>query len=187
MPFSANAQTSLRTARQTPFKARSRLSDQTRPRRPSLEDNEETALMIVYDQRDADTKGIKANQLQEPHINETSNFKHNASTVIKATPEHNWRSYIWDSLDKSLEERKFLFKLDAAVLTFASLGYFIKNLDQININNAFVSGMKEDLNLYKNELNYMQTCWTVGYVLGELPCKPFEPFSANLISFTLTA
>lgn len=29
--------------------------------------------------------------------------------------------------------------------------------------------MKEDLGLYKNQLNYMQTCWTVGYVIGELP------------------
>jgi len=50
-----------------------------------------------------------------------------------------------------------------------SPGYFIKYLDQININNAFVSGMKEDLGLYGNELNYMQTCWTVGYVIGEIP------------------
>lgn len=29
--------------------------------------------------------------------------------------------------------------------------------------------MKEDLGLYKNQLNYMQTCWTVGYVIGEIP------------------
>lgn len=40
---------------------------------------------------------------------------------------------------------------------------------QVNINNAFVSGMKEDLNLFGNELNYMQVCWTVGYVVGEIP------------------
>lgn len=51
----------------------------------------------------------------------------------------------------------------------ASLGYFIKNLDQINISSAFVSGMKEDLGLHGNELNYMVTCWTVGYVIGEIP------------------
>jgi hypothetical protein len=28
---------------------------------------------------------------------------------------------------------------------------------------------KEDLGLYGNELNYMQTCWTIGYVIGEIP------------------
>ena len=43
-------------------------------------------------------------------------------SVIKENVQRNWRSYIWDTLDKSPEERKFLFKLDAALLTFASLG-----------------------------------------------------------------
>lgn len=88
---------------------------------------------------------------------------------VQVKPRRSWRSYIWDTFDKPPEERKFLFKLDGILLTFASLGYFIKYLDQININNAFVSGMKEDLNLYGNQLNYMQTLWTVGYVLGEIP------------------
>ncbi|KAH8910348.1 MFS general substrate transporter [Coniochaeta sp. PMI_546] len=89
--------------------------------------------------------------------------------LIKEQPKPSWKSYLWDTFNKSPEERRFLFKLDAVLLTFASLGYFIKYLDQININNAFVSGMKEDLGLFGNELNYMQTCWTVGYVLGEIP------------------
>ena len=92
-----------------------------------------------------------------------------AENLVQKTPKRKLVSYLWDTFDKSPEERAFLFKLDAALLTFASLGYFIKYLDQININNAFVSGMKEDLGLYKNQLNYMQTCWTVGYVLGEIP------------------
>lgn len=38
-----------------------------------------------------------------------------------------WRArYIWDTLDKDPKERWFLFKLDAVLLTLASLGYFIK-------------------------------------------------------------
>lgn len=89
--------------------------------------------------------------------------------LIHTRVKRKWQSYIWDTLDKSQEERQFLFKLDFALLTFASLGYFIKYLDQANINNAFVSGMKEQLSLYHNELNYMQTCWTIGYVLGQIP------------------
>ncbi|KAB8233988.1 putative FAD dependent oxidoreductase [Aspergillus alliaceus] len=89
--------------------------------------------------------------------------------IVQKTPKRRWVSYIWDTFDKSPEERRLLFKLDLAILTFASLGYFIKYLDQININNAFVSGMKEDLGMYGNQLNYMQTCWTVGYVIGEIP------------------
>ena len=95
-----------------------------------------------------------------------------AATSLHTKPKRTWTSYIWDTLDKPPAERRFLFKLDSALLSFATLGYFIKYLDQNNINNAFVSGMKEDLGLYQNQLNYMQTCWTVGYVIGEIPCKP---------------
>lgn len=92
-----------------------------------------------------------------------------SSEIIHTEAKRRWTSYLWDTLDKSPEERRFLFKLDAVLLSFASLGYFIKYLDQVNINNAFVSGMKEDLNLFGNQLNYMQTCWTVGYVIGQIP------------------
>jgi MFS transporter, ACS family, pantothenate transporter len=90
-------------------------------------------------------------------------------TVVSKIPKKTWRSYFWDTLDKSPEERRFLFKLDAALLSMASLAFFLKYLDQVNINNAFVSGMREDLGLYGNELNYMQTLWTVGYIIGEIP------------------
>ena len=55
-----------------------------------------------------------------------------AEAVIQEKPKRRWMSYIWDTLDKSPEERRFLFKLDAALLSFASLGYFIKYLDQVN-------------------------------------------------------
>lgn len=72
----------------------------------------------------------------------SSSVSEDVSDIVQSKPKRTWRSYIWDSLDKSSEERRFLFKLDAFILTFASLGYLIKNLDQSNINNAFVSGMK---------------------------------------------
>jgi MFS transporter, ACS family, pantothenate transporter len=42
--------------------------------------------------------------------------------VVQAQPKRNWKSYVWDTFDKSPEERRFLFKLDAFLLTFASLG-----------------------------------------------------------------
>jgi ACS family pantothenate transporter-like MFS transporter len=40
---------------------------------------------------------------------------------LKQKP-HKWYYYLWDTLDKPKEERWFMFKLDAALLTFASLG-----------------------------------------------------------------
>jgi ACS family pantothenate transporter-like MFS transporter len=68
-------------------------------------------------------------------------------------------------------ERKFLHKLDMHLLTILSLGYFIKNLDQTNIANAYVSGMKEDLKMNGNEVNLIDVAWTVGYVIGQLPSQ----------------
>lgn len=45
-----------------------------------------------------------------------------ADVIIQEKVQRKWQSYLWDTFDKSPEERKFLFKLDFALLTFASLG-----------------------------------------------------------------
>jgi hypothetical protein len=47
------------------------------------------------------------------------------SDIIQNAPKRKWLSYIWDTFDKSPEERRLLFKLDSAILTFASLGELI--------------------------------------------------------------
>lgn len=80
-----------------------------------------------------------------------------------------WRSYIWDAWDRPPAERRLLHKVDAVVLTFASIGYFLKTLDQTNVYNAFLSGMKEELHMDGNELVTSTSLWTVGYVLGQIP------------------
>lgn len=61
-----------------------------------------------------------------------------------------------DNIDAK-EERAFLWRLDLGFLTIGFLGYMFKYLDQINISNAYVSGMQEDLNLTGDELNYFTT------------------------------
>ncbi|KAH8695134.1 pantothenate transporter [Talaromyces proteolyticus] len=145
----------------------------------SLKDHEEDYVKDILDWINAGRAGsglplvpgysetwIKAKEVQRERIKQASE---STEAIIQKEVKRKWTSYIWDTFDKSPEERRLLFKLDFAILAFASLGYFIKYLDQININNAFVSGMKEDLGLYQNQLNYMQACWTVGYVIGEIP------------------
>lgn len=42
-------------------------------------------------------------------------------------------SIIWDSLDKSPEERAFIAKIDWWVLTYCCVAYFVKYLDQTNV------------------------------------------------------
>ncbi|OTA67289.1 MFS general substrate transporter [Hypoxylon sp. EC38] len=122
----------------------------------------------IISPKDAAEAGGEVTSKVIDHSDTDSTHTQSSSPVVQK-PKQTWRSYFWDTLDKSPEERRFLFKLDAVILTFASLGYFIKYLDQVNINSAFVSGMKEDLGLYGNQLNYMVACWTVGYVIGEIP------------------
>lgn len=46
------------------------------------------------------------------------------SSDVQKSPKRKWVSYIWDTFDKSPEERRLLFKLDTAILTFASLGIY---------------------------------------------------------------
>ena len=46
-------------------------------------------------------------------------------------------------------------------------------IDTSNITNAFVSGMKEDLNLYGNQYNWIVVSWTVGYIIGQWACSHF--------------
>lgn len=61
--------------------------------------------------------------------------------------------------------------MDVFLITILCLGYFIKNLDQTNISNAYVSGMKEDLQMNSNQLNMIDVAWTSGYVVGQLPSQ----------------
>ncbi|AAW43354.2 pantothenate transporter, putative [Cryptococcus deneoformans JEC21] len=80
-----------------------------------------------------------------------------------------WKSYLWSTLDVPRREAIFLTKLDLTLISSAALGVMIRYLDQVNISNAFNSGMKEDLNLYGNELNYANAFWAAAYVIGQIP------------------
>ncbi|KAF2796770.1 MFS general substrate transporter [Melanomma pulvis-pyrius CBS 109.77] len=77
--------------------------------------------------------------------------------------------YQWYALEDTPEERRLLLKLDLLILPIALLSFWIKNMDYANINNAFVSGMKEELHFYGNELVQFQTVFTVASVVGQLP------------------
>ncbi|KZZ87468.1 pantothenate transporter [Moelleriella libera RCEF 2490] len=95
-------------------------------------------------------------------------------------------------------ERKLVQKIDFFILTFCCLSYLVnyvcanhrctgimplflsscltgfvssplKQLDRSNLANAYVSGMKEDLGFSGDQLNQINTCFTVGYVLGQIP------------------
>lgn len=75
---------------------------------------------------DADGKTSASSQSNDKCIVEPA-----ITEVLQEAPKRTWKSYLWDTFDKSPKERRFLFKLDAVLMTLASLGYFIKYLDQV--------------------------------------------------------
>ncbi|KAF2118402.1 pantothenate transporter [Lophiotrema nucula] len=79
--------------------------------------------------------------------------------------------YIWGDDER---ERKYLRKLDGGLFSYILLGYFIKYLDQTNYSNAFVSGMQEELNLYGNERNFLNTWFNIGIILGTIPAQMIQ-------------
>ncbi|KAF2816704.1 MFS general substrate transporter [Mytilinidion resinicola] len=88
-----------------------------------------------------------------------------SSSYGKDKPKFFW----WYPAGTSKAEKKLLTKVDFFILSYACLGYFCKWLDQANLSNAFVSGMKEDLHMYGNEFNLANTCFQVGVILGGIP------------------
>lgn len=76
------------------------------------------------------------------------------------------RWYHWHEPGTTKEEKWLIFKLDLNILTYLCLTFFVKYLDQTNVTNAFAAGMKNDLNMKGNELNWMTTWFNIGVILG---------------------
>lgn len=80
---------------------------------------------------------------------------------------HKW--YHWFDKSDTPEERKLVIKLDIVLCFFSFCMYWVKYLDQSNLNNAYVSGMKEDLGMKGNDLVNTQIVYTVGSVVFQIP------------------
>ncbi|GAA5843309.1 hypothetical protein JCM11251_007282 [Rhodosporidiobolus azoricus] len=85
------------------------------------------------------------------------------------TPGEKAKWFWWYPPGTDARTKKFLFKLDAAVIAYGALSYWVKYLDQTNITNAYVSGMKEDLGFYGNELTWFTTYFTIGTSIAMIP------------------
>ncbi|KAK4118832.1 MFS general substrate transporter [Parathielavia appendiculata] len=75
----------------------------------------------------------------------------------------------WYPSHYSTEEKRLLRKQDSVILTLCCLMFFLKWLDQSNINTAYVSGMEEELNIRGNEYSLFGTFYNIGYLIFEIP------------------
>ncbi|KAH6711887.1 major facilitator superfamily transporter [Leptodontidium sp. MPI-SDFR-AT-0119] len=117
-----------------------------------------------------DEKAVKdaITEAPESPVLAKSEFPEN-ETPIYVESKRTWRSYFWSTLDVPKDEARFLTKLDLTLISASALGVMCRYLDQVNITNAFNSGMKEDLSLYGKELNYANAIWSAAYVFGQVP------------------
>ncbi|KIY00669.1 uncharacterized protein Z520_03334 [Fonsecaea multimorphosa CBS 102226] len=87
----------------------------------------------------------------------------------KTAGSRKWYQIRWFAPEDTKEERRFITKLDLLIVPYVFLAYWVKYIDQANINNAYVAGLKEDLGFNGNQLVHVQTIYVVGAVLGQIP------------------
>lgn len=93
-------------------------------------------------------------------------------------PSSGLREYFVSAWRTDPAERRLVRKIDFFILSFCCLSYLLNyvsvtcsvtrlantciQLDRTNLANAYVSGMKEDLGFQGDQLNHINTCFTVG-------------------------
>ncbi|KAJ5100266.1 major facilitator superfamily domain-containing protein [Penicillium angulare] len=102
------------------------------------------------------------------------------------------RDVVWGKPPATKTERTLLVKIDFVILSFCCLMYWVNYLDRMNLNNAYVSGMEQDLGFKGNQLNQINTIFYGGYVLGQIPnniaLQKFSPriyFPACMVAWGL--
>ncbi|RDW22826.1 major facilitator superfamily domain-containing protein [Yarrowia lipolytica] len=87
----------------------------------------------------------------------------------RQTPVKSLKRFGWFDPEDTPAERRLILKLDVILTAFCFVVYWIKYLDQSNINNAYVSGMKEDLDFKGNDLVTTQAMYSAGAIIFQLP------------------
>ncbi|ODQ68690.1 MFS general substrate transporter [Nadsonia fulvescens var. elongata DSM 6958] len=85
----------------------------------------------------------------------------------KVSSGHRW--YHWFDENDTPAERKLILKLDIILCFFSVVVYWVKYLDQSNLNNAYVNGMKTTLDMKGNDLVITQAMYTAGSIIFQIP------------------
>ncbi|KAG7442850.1 MFS general substrate transporter [Guyanagaster necrorhizus] len=71
--------------------------------------------------------------------------------------------------NNDIDERKLLLKIDLHVLPYICVMYTLAFLDRVNISNAVLFGLKDDLKLVGNQYSTALVIFFVPYILCEIP------------------
>jgi sugar phosphate permease len=101
---------------------------------------------------------------------EVSSAPASADNSIAARPEStSWLARVHPYFKDP--EHVLVFKLDTLLLSWAFVAGLMKDMDQSATTAAYVSGMKESLSLYGNELVQFTTFFSIGYALFIVPSQ----------------
>lgn len=84
-----------------------------------------------------------------------------------ARANHKW--YKWFDENDTPAERKLMWKIDILLTFYSLMAYWVKYLDQTNLNNAYVAGLKESLHMKGNDLVHTQVLFNVGNIIFQIP------------------
>jgi len=91
------------------------------------------------------------------------------SRIVTMTILGKIREIVWGAPAATKAERRLIVKVDFFILSYVCLMYWCNYLDRANLNNAYVSGMREDLKFHGTQLNQINTIFYGGYMLGQIP------------------
>ncbi|KAF5019535.1 hypothetical protein F66182_8450 [Fusarium sp. NRRL 66182] len=93
-----------------------------------------------------------------------------AETIASQPPQAGIFRYISKAIPYFRSPKNvLLFKLGCLLLTWAFVAGIMKEMDQSATTQAYVSGMREALGLYGNELVEFNTYFSIGYAIGLVP------------------
>ena len=85
----------------------------------------------------------------------------------KTRSQHKW--FKWFNETDTAAERKLITKLDILLTFYSLMAYWVKYLDQTNINNAYIGGMKEGVGMKGNDLVNVQVMFKIGNIIFQIP------------------
>ena len=112
---------------------------------------------VVEDKTGLRTQDAPAYE-QTPVV-ETYSANSEPVTASPAPPPTRQKFWHYFSPEDTPAERRLILKLDGLIMVFLFLAYWGKVLDSSATGTAYVSGMKEDLMMFGNELNYLNTVY----------------------------
>ncbi|CAK9437034.1 uncharacterized protein LODBEIA_P14940 [Lodderomyces beijingensis] len=83
--------------------------------------------------------------------------------------KHARKWYHWFHDDDTPEERRVILKIDLLLTLYSIMAYWVKYLDQTNLTNAYIGGLKEGINMQGNDLVNTQVIFSVGNIVFQLP------------------